>query len=414
MVTQPQPQLSDEGEGMSLLEDEMSKNPELASPSGHLKGAELDPDPDGSCLKLILAQGEKEKGREGHGDKREDLVGLLVGIFGTPDVFIAEYRTFLATQLLQASDYSCENAIRIVELLKLRFGESSMHACEIMIKDCADSKRTKANVKLSCSGEGDATAFPFSALILSHLYWPNVDKRISEGQEPQESKIDLPLSVKEMIQQYGVQFTALKTPRKLKFRPHQGVVDLHIEAGGISASFKVSPIHATLILQFTQGTEGEGHELSSSELSKKTGLSPALVNRKMAFWTRHGVVVERKESYHLSKSLDPSIDGKVVDITNVESQEDESEGGPDPQSSMLEAMLPFENYVNGMLTNYKQMSLEKLHSMLKMFVMSPKYDRTTDQLASFLAHLISQGKVVLDAATNLYKKPPVPAPNSEN
>ena len=337
-------------------------------------------------------------------------MGLLVGIFGTPDVFISEYRTCLASQLLHSTDFSCENAIRTVELLKLRFGESAMHSCEIMIKDCADSKRTKANIKL-CKEDG-SLPFPFSALVSSHLYWPELNKKpLGSEKEPEESKVNLPPQVKQMMTQYGDQFTALKTPRLLKWKPHQGVVDLQLEAGGVTALFKVSPIHATLLLQFDNDKD---HELTLSELSKRVGLSNGLVKSKISFWARHGVVVEKKQLYHLSKSLDLLLDGKVVDLAEEESQEDDSEAGPGGQNAMLEAMLPFENYINGMLTNYKQMSLEKLHSMLKMFVMSPKYDRTTDQLASFLAHLISQGKVVLDASTNLYKKPPPQAPNSEN
>lgn len=413
MVIQPQPSNGDGmmGQGVSLLEDEMSKNPDLAIHTCHSKGSDFDPDPDGSCLKLIEAQGAMGKvnwGVKQAEQNKEDIVGLLVGIFGTPDVFISEYRTCLASQLLHSSDFTCEDAIRIIELLKLRFGESAMHSCEIMIKDCADSKRTKANINLTSTS-------PFSALITSHLYWPEVNRRPGESdRQPEEPKVDLPVPVKEMMKQYGEQFTALKTPRLLKWKPHQGVVDLQLEAGGLTVMFKVSPIHATLLLQFKLDQNDEEHELSLPELSKKVGLSTGIVKVKMAFWTRHGVVIEKDKAYHLSKRLDPEMDGRVVDLSGIESQEDEGEGGPDPVNLMLEAMLPFENYIHGMLTNYKQMSLEKLHSMLKLFVMSPKYDRTTDQLASFLAHLISEGKVVLDPSSNLYKKPAPPAPSSEN
>ena len=42
------------------------------------------------------------------------------------------------------------------------------------------------------------------------------------------------------------------------------------------------------------------------------------------------------------------------------------------QDALLEAMSPFENYINGMLTNYKQLPLDRLHKMLQLFVISPK------------------------------------------
>eukprot|EP00798_Chlamydomonas_sp_ICE-L_P002183 gene2183-33798_t len=42
------------------------------------------------------------------------------------------------------------------------------------------------------------------------------------------------------------------------------------------------------------------------------------------------------------------------------------------QEVAIEEMSPFENYIYGMLTNYKELPLDRLHSMLRMFVVSPK------------------------------------------
>lgn len=36
--------------------------------------------------------------------------------------------------------------VRNLELLKLRFGESNLHFCDVMIKDIADSKRINGHV----------------------------------------------------------------------------------------------------------------------------------------------------------------------------------------------------------------------------------------------------------------------------
>ncbi len=77
-------------------------------------------------------------------------------------------------------------------------------------------------------------------------------------------------------------------------------------------------------------------------------------------------------------------------------------------------MSPFENYIHGMLTSYKQLPLDRLHSMLKLFVISPKYERSVDQLAAYLAFLVSEGKVALDPTSNMYKRPAAPKPASEN
>lgn len=42
------------------------------------------------------------------------------------------------------------------------------------------------------------------------------------------------------------------------------------------------------------------------------------------------------------------------------------------QDAVLEVMAPYENYIIGMLNNYKQLPLDRLHNMLRMFVISPK------------------------------------------
>jgi anaphase-promoting complex subunit 2 len=57
-----------------------------------------------------------------------------------------EYRTLLADRILTQINYEIEKEIRYLELLKLRFGETQLHYCEVMLKDVADSKRLNARV----------------------------------------------------------------------------------------------------------------------------------------------------------------------------------------------------------------------------------------------------------------------------
>ena len=54
--------------------------------------------------------------------------------------FARRYKLILAAKLLSNIDYETEKEVRNLELLKLRFGESNMHSCEIMLKDVSDSK----------------------------------------------------------------------------------------------------------------------------------------------------------------------------------------------------------------------------------------------------------------------------------
>jgi anaphase-promoting complex subunit 2 len=48
--------------------------------------------------------------------------------------------------------------VRILELLKLRFGESNMQNCEVMLKDVANSKRINTAIKKAALEKKEATA----------------------------------------------------------------------------------------------------------------------------------------------------------------------------------------------------------------------------------------------------------------
>ena len=48
-------------------------------------------------------------------------------------------------------------------------------------------------------------------------------------------------------------------------------------------------------------------------------------------------------------------------------------GGAQDSSSLLEEMAPYANYIIGMLSNYGALPLDRLHSMLGIFVVSPKW-----------------------------------------
>jgi hypothetical protein len=72
-------------------------------------------------------------------------------------------------------------------------------------------------------------------------------------------------------------------------------------------------------------------------------------------------------------------------------------GGADDDGG-LAAMAPFENYILGILTNFGAVGLDRLHHLLRAFVVGePRYDgRTAEQLAAYLGHLAAAGKVAAD------------------
>lgn len=49
--------------------------------------------------------------------------------------------------------------LRYLELLKLRFGESHLHFCEIMLKDVADSRRINSHIQASAKNADNKKVF---------------------------------------------------------------------------------------------------------------------------------------------------------------------------------------------------------------------------------------------------------------
>ena len=74
------------------------------------------------------------------------MISTLVSIYDSKDLFVKELQILLAERLLSISDGNYEREIRNIEILKLRFGETALHVCEVMLKDMTDSKRVDQRV----------------------------------------------------------------------------------------------------------------------------------------------------------------------------------------------------------------------------------------------------------------------------
>ncbi|KAG2487792.1 hypothetical protein HYH03_013636 [Edaphochlamys debaryana] len=491
-----------------------------------------------------------------------DVVSMLTGVFGSPEVFIAEYRNLLSGQLLYRTDYETAREVRTLELLKMRFGENAMHACEVMLKDVADSKRINTRIHAtptpvpggfrpqsptsaaaaaaaavsaaavaaaagaaragaaapslpprpggggtpSNAGRGSrqqqaqptppqrstpppqvqtraaaaaaaalaaaaaaqtplaAGAPPpstegadaptpelalLSATVLSYLFWPNQEDRDKGAPDDPACGLLLPPGIREAMEAYGARYHHLKTPRKLRWRPALGAVELDVSAGGVTASFTVSPLQATLLMAFK-----DRPAMTAAELAAEVGLPAALVRRKMLFWVNHGVILEgraggpggggggaaasgggaggsegggggagagRRSSsggagarvstgggaaaaaaaaggdlvYRRAEVLPAELKG--ASLTDAGAEDEAPAQLPSAADRAVEEVGPYENYIKGMLQNYGGLPLDRLNQLLRLFVVStPKYDKTPEQLQAFLQVLIARGTVVLD------------------
>lgn len=129
--------------------------------------------------------------------RKVDILGMIVGIIGSKDQLVHEYRTMLAEKLLNKSDYDIDSEIRTLELLKvliriklvlpfcltkyfvniynfvsnslflkIHFGESSLQKCEIMLNDLIGSKRVNTNIKATISQPSQSSNFQVQISII--------------------------------------------------------------------------------------------------------------------------------------------------------------------------------------------------------------------------------------------------------
>ncbi|XP_024462200.1 anaphase-promoting complex subunit 2 isoform X6 [Populus trichocarpa] len=339
--------------------------------------------------------------------RKVDILGMIVGIIGSKDQLVNEYRVMLAEKLLNKSDYDIDSEIRTLELLKIHFGESSMQRCEIMLNDLIDSKRTNHNIKATIKSaqtgsepaETGASMDILNATILSSNFWPPI----------QDEALNVPEPVNQLLTDYAKRFHEIKTPRKLLWKKNLGTVKLELQFEDRTLQLSVAPIHAAIIMQFQDQTSW-----TSNRLATVIGVPVDVLNRRINFWISKGILTES-----LGKDLNDHVFTLVEGIVdagknsgNTGSCEELLGGDEEGERSVASVedqirkeMTIYEKFIMGMLTNFGSMALDRIHNTLKMFcVADPPYDKSLQQLQSFLSGLVSEEKLELRDGMYFLKK----------
>ncbi|KAL5759472.1 hypothetical protein ACOSQ2_018310 [Xanthoceras sorbifolium] len=340
--------------------------------------------------------------------RKVDILGMVVSIIGSKDQLVNEYRVMLAEKLLNKSDYDIDSEIRTLELLKIHFGESSMQRCEIMLNDLIDSKRTNTNIKatakkLSQTGadleENGASLDILNATIISSNFWPPM----------QDEALIVPGSVDKLLSDYAKRFNVIKTPRKLLWKKNLGTVKLELQFDDRAVQFSVAPVHAAIIVQFQDQTSW-----TSKNLAAAIGVPVDVLNRRINFWISKGILAEsvRSDSNdHIYTLVEGMVDSSKTG-GNSGSCEELLVGDEEGERSVASVedqirneMTIYEKFIMGMLTNFGNMALDRIHNTLKMFcVADPPYDKSLQQLQSFLSGLVSEEKLELRDGMYFLKK----------
>lgn len=328
------------------------------------------------------------------GSKRRssDIISLLVSIYGSKDIFIDEYRAVLADRLLHQVNYNTAREIRNVELLKLRFGESHMHYCEVMLKDMADSRRINGNIREEESRlNKPEPALPLSAIILSSEFWPPL----------KEEKLELPSTVSQAMEDYTHRYEKLKAMRTLSWKPHLGSVTLDVELEDRTiTNLTVSPIHAAIILHFQDKSEWTLEELSS-----QLGAPRDLVHRKLALWQQQGVLREEAGGRYCVMETGSSREKLDRGVLLIDSDEERDSNTTTQSEQREEKLQLFWAYIQAMLTNLDSMTLERIHTMLRMFVATGPVitEMDVNELEAFLQRKVREHQLLMSAG--VYRLP---------
>lgn len=326
-------------------------------------------------------------------DRRaSDIISMLVNVYGSKELFVNEYRTLLADRLLAQSAINTDKEIRYLELLKLRFGESQLHFCEVMLKDISDSKRINALIHQDLSIEELNKKFVSNAMILSAQFWPPF----------KDESLELPEEIKQHLEAYTKSFEALKGNRTLSWKPHLGNVNIEIEIGEKKLDLTVSPFNATLIMHFQNKPEW-----SIDELHQVMKVPVIVLRRKITYWQSMGLISEKTPDFFvLVDGSDPNKSSVSTNqVQEMICEDDEAESAMASAHDQREGELQvFWSYIVGMLTNLDSLPLDRIHQMLKMFAsQAPGTECSLQELRQFLDTKVKTHQLVFQGG--MYKLP---------
>ncbi|KAF8555265.1 hypothetical protein OG21DRAFT_1411185 [Imleria badia] len=302
-----------------------------------------------------------DAGPDFRASKTSDIISTIVSIYDSKDLFIKELQVLLAQRLLAIKDGNFDRERRNIEILKIRFGESALQVCEVMLRDMTDSRRIDQHVQ----SQRPSVIHP---TIISRHFWPALEA----------SSIVMPGQFQATQEQYAKEFTTFKPDKALRWLPHLGRVQLELEFDDRKVNANVPPLEAAFIELFSEKDTWTVDELMSTvgTVSRSAAL------KSLATWVDMRVLKE--DSEHVFKLLsvgEEPTPGTKTAIPKLATGEDELPPMMSVQQQQAEQMKVYWKFIEGMLTNLGSLPLDRIQTMLRL---APGYDRTIEQLGSFM------------------------------
>ncbi|KAI0908430.1 Cullin family protein [Ustulina deusta] len=328
--------------------------------------------------------------------KSEDVIGTLISALGSPEVFIKEFQNIIGERLL-SEQISFDQEIGVLDLLKKRFGESSLQACDVMIKDIQDSRRLDGVIHRNFLNQDEKVshASDMHAKILSRLYWP----------EAGEDDFELPPVVATMQRTYASIFEHLKPSRKLKWLNHLGQATVELEFEDRTIIKKVRTYEAAVINAFSE-KNGSSH-WTFEELRMKMQIDEDLLSSALQLWEKEQVLRRQHDDrYVVIERLSDAIESSPMGQSNMvapsasTAMADAIQTPPRKAKSGMsekekEKRTVYWQFIVGMLTNSSPaMPLNNIAMMMKMLI-PDGFPWSNEELQEFLGEKLGEGELEL-------------------
>ena len=369
-----------------------------------------------------------------------DVIGSLLSLYDSKDVFIGELQSQMGARLLHArsspnTDRSGVGSreARLLAPLAARFGSAALQSCEVMVRDIAESAATD----LALTGAGVAPDEGLHAKILSRLYWPGL---MGGGSGNDKGEFRIPVQVKDALDVYAKGFAAYKRGRRLTWLKGLGEVRVVVQLEDRVVEARVHTWQAAVIYAFegdaedssdTEYDEEDDHIMDKrpvvrtvTELLELLAMDETLLRQALTFWVGklvlrgisrdRFVVVERMDRAFLASGLGQ----REAAIAEAEAAEAEDElvevgvggaetgeggvlggtstaAGPGAGARVLrkkdERVAMYEQFVVSMLTNHGATELGRVAMMLKMVM--PGLAMGLEEIREMVGEMVGEGMV---------------------
>eukprot|EP00057_Strongylocentrotus_purpuratus_P008203 XP_011662677.1 PREDICTED: anaphase-promoting complex subunit 2 isoform X1 [Strongylocentrotus purpuratus] len=392
--------------------------------------------------------------------RTSDIISTLVNIYGSRELFVNEYRNLLADRILSSFSYDTARELRNLELLKLRFGETQLHQCEVMLKDVADSKRCNTHVlsekekkrkeeekkkeeeekkKEAGEEEEEGGAAKGGGNVEDggkeeEKDGEQAEDAIDGGEDKENEEVITPspthpspegvpsseeMDFNTMI--LSAQFwpnlkeEKLEVPQEIKqwmetytksYEVLKGMRTLNWKTnlGQVTLDIELRDRTVTLTVSPIQATIimhfQERERWTIQELSEKMQVPGGAVRRKIAYWQSQGLLKEEShDTFVLVEEKQGSTQNQ--EMVMIDSDEEAESATASVEDQKEENLQMYWSFITGMLMNLESLPLERIHSMLKMFaIQGPSTTEFTEnELRHLLETKVREQQLVYSAGT---------------